>query len=68
MVRASDSNGTLKRHGFQPRLCIFFTHIFFYNFGLSFTLTMLSRLQTMGLLSCCFLSFAVEMDSLVVDN
>ena len=45
--------------------CAFFSHtFFFYNFGLSFTLTMLSRLQTMELLSCCFLSFAVEMDSL----
>ena len=27
---------------------------------------MLSRLQTMELLSCCFLSFAVEMDSLTM--
>ena len=29
MVRASDFNGTLKRRRFEPRLRIFFTHIFF---------------------------------------
>ena len=43
---------------------IFHKFPIFSSFFLSFTLTMLSRLQVMELLSCCLLSFAVAMDSL----